>query len=138
MKYHHKFPITDEDIKGRLVGREGRNVRALEFYSKCDIIIDDTMNISIKAPTKEYFEICEKALNTLIEDGRIHPAKIESVFGNLMTCEGHCDKHFGEIRLIKIHLIGSPYHGKQFWYCQDAVNADKSNGFGIRAAWKDD
>lgn len=72
------FPITDEELKGKIIGREGRNIRALERATGVEFIIDETPDTIIISSFDPYRrETARLALEKLIKDGRIQPAKIE-------------------------------------------------------------
>ena len=74
------FHIDNDEVKGRIIGREGRNIRALEAACGVEIVVDDTPEaIVISAFDPVRRETCRLALHQLVSDGRIHPARIEEV-----------------------------------------------------------
>ncbi|MCJ7765531.1 MAG: ribonuclease Y [Thiovulaceae bacterium] len=83
--------LTDDELKGRIIGREGRNIKTLEMLLGVDIIIDDTPNAIIVSSFNMYRRaIATRTLELLIEDGRIQPARIEEIYNKV--CEQFDEK----------------------------------------------
>lgn len=101
--------LPNQEMKGRVIGREGRNIRALEQLTGVTFAIDDTPNaivISGFDPIRK--EVAKKSLKELIQDGRIHPTRIEEVVGRI---QGEVEKQiefFGKEAAIR--TLGFPLH----------------------------
>ena len=87
----NNIPINDEETKGKIIGKEGRNIKALEMLLGVDIIIDDTPNtITISSFNLYRREIATKTIQELLEDGRIQPSRIEEIYKKV---QGEFDKN---------------------------------------------
>jgi ribonuclease Y len=100
-------PLNNEEMKGRIIGREGRNIRAFETATGVDVIVDDTpeaVTLSAFDPIRR--EIARLSLQRLVEDGRIHPAKIEEVVSKVTQEMNETIRTAGEQATLDVGVGG--------------------------------
>ena len=105
------FNLDSDDLKGQIIGREGRNIRALEAATGAEIVVDDTPEaivISSFDPIRR--EVCRLSLKRLVADGRIHPARIEEVVAKTRKELDEQIIEIGERTVIELDIHGlDPY-----------------------------
>lgn len=99
--------IPSDDMKGRIIGREGRNIRAIEKATGVDIIVDDTPGvIVVSCFDKVRQAIAAEALTKLIADGRVHPARIEEIVAQVQAEVGEAITKYGRDAVLEANLRG--------------------------------
>jgi len=105
------FNLDSDDLKGQIIGREGRNIRALEAATGAEIVVDDTPEaiiISSFDPIRR--EVCRLSLKRLVADGRIHPARIEEIVAKTRKQLDEQIVEIGERTIIELDIHGlHPY-----------------------------
>ena len=97
-------PLPNDDMKGRIIGREGRNIRTIETLTGVDLIIDEAITMSSFDPMRR--EIARLSIEKLISDGRIHPARIEEIVEKSKKEVETIIKHEGENALLETGVHG--------------------------------
>ncbi|MCH2138664.1 MAG: ribonuclease Y [Phycisphaerales bacterium] len=99
--------ITSEDMKGRVIGREGRNIRAIERATGADVLVDDTpgvISVSCFDPIRR--AIAGEALQRLVDDGRVHPSRIEEIVEATKAAVEERIKEAGEAAVVECSIRG--------------------------------
>lgn len=102
-------PLPSDELKGRVIGKEGRNIQALERATGVDVIIDETPGAIVLSsfdPVRR--QVARIALEKLLQDGRIHPARIEEVVAKAQEDVDKAVRHAGEAAVKETGVVGMP------------------------------
>jgi len=104
-------PIGDDEMKGRIIGKEGKNVKTLEMVTGCDIIIDDTPGaITVSSFNIYRRQIAVETIKRLVEDGRIQPSRIEDIYKKVTDEFEEKVLHEGEEIIVDLGLGAAQIH----------------------------
>ncbi|MDO8463245.1 MAG: ribonuclease Y [bacterium] len=99
--------LPSDDMKGRIIGKEGRNIKAIEHLTGCEIVVDETpMTITISGFSPVRRQVARRALEDLIKDGRIHPARVEEAVATAKKDLASDIKKAGEDALYELGIAG--------------------------------
>jgi ribonucrease Y len=99
--------LPNDEMKGRIIGREGRNINALERVTGIDIVVDDTPNaIMVSGFDMARRYVAKRLIEKLIEDGRVHPARIEELAEKVRSDTNNLIKEMGEKTLVEMGISG--------------------------------
>jgi ribonuclease Y len=130
--------LQDEEMKGRIIGREGRNVRTFEQAAGVDLVIDDTPGVVVVSSFDNVRrEVARRALERLVEDGRIHPARIEDVVAKTRR---EIDDDIRQTARKVLHELEVPRVDPRLAYCLGRLKYRTSYGqnqlkHAIEVAW---
>jgi len=103
--------VPNDEMKGRIIGREGRNIRAFEKVTGVDVIVDDTPGvITLSSFDKLRREVARRTMAQLVQDGRVHPSRIEEIAGKIKKEMDQFVKETGKKAVAEVGLHGM--HGK--------------------------
>ena len=105
MLFRSTIDLPNDEMKGRLIGREGRNIRTIESITGVDLIIDDTPEAIVLSSFDPYRrEIARVTIETLIKDGRIHPGRIEEIYDKTVNEMRNKVLEYGESALFELGI----------------------------------
>ena len=119
-------PLPSEDMKGRIIGREGRNIRTFETVTGVNVVIDDTpgaVGLSCFDPVRR--EVARRTMTSLLLDGRIHPHRIEETHERVRAEVEAGAMRAGEAALLE---VGTPTYTPSWWHCWGGFSSAPATG----------